>query len=354
VGATLVVAPIVYYITGHGLGHASRSLEVIDALIAGSPDQRTIVRSSAPAWFFRNAPPQVEFQAFEADTGVAQIDSLRIDEQQTARAAAVFYRDFDQRIATESRFLQSVGAAVVVGDIPPLAFAAAAQAGLPSIAIANFTWDWIYRGYPEFDTLAPGVIAAVEQAYRAATKALRLPMHGGFHSMAAMTRDIPFVARRSARDPLDTRRQLGLSGDRPVVLASFGASAALVPLDEVSRSTAMSIVEFPREPPPGLTYPDIVAAADVVVSKPGYGIISECLANDTALVFTSRGRFVEYDVLVAEMPRVLRCQFLAPEDFVAGRWGDAVRAVLAQPPPSERARIDGAEIAAEEILTLIP
>ena len=45
-------------------------------------------------------------------------------------------------------------------------------------------------------------------------------------------------------------------------------------------------------------------AADVVVTKPGYGIIAECLANDTAIVYTSRGEFAEYDVLVdgAEAP----------------------------------------------------
>ena len=35
-----------------------------------------------------------------------------------------------------------------MGDIPPLAFAAAAAAGVPAIALCNFTWDWIYGAYP--------------------------------------------------------------------------------------------------------------------------------------------------------------------------------------------------------------
>ena len=48
----------------------------------------------------------------------------------------------------------------------------------------------------------------------------------------------------------------------------------------------------------GLRYEDVVGAVDVVITKPGYGIISECVANDTALLYTSRGHFVEYDVLV--------------------------------------------------------
>ena len=93
-----------------------------------------------------------------------------------------------------------------------------------------------------------------------------------------------------------------------------------------------------------------MAAADVVVSKPGYGIVSECVANGTPLLYTSRGRFVEYDVFVAEMPRVLRCRYLDESDFLAGRWGEAVRALLAQPSPPDTARVDGAQVAARRRL----
>ena len=98
--------------------------------------------------------------------------------------------------------------------------------------------------------------------------------------------------------------------------------------------------------PAGLRYEDLVAAADVVVSKPGYGIVSECAANGTALLYTSRGPFAEYDVMLAEMPRMLRCRYLAPEDLVAGDWKEAIEALLAQPPPPERPRVDGASVAA--------
>ena len=36
--------------------------------------------------------------------------------------------------------------------------------------------------------------------------------------------------------------------------------------------------------------------------------VSDCIANGTALLYTSRGRFAEYDVLIREMPRYLRCR----------------------------------------------
>jgi hypothetical protein len=99
----------------------------------------------------------------------------------------------------------------------------------------------------------------------------------------------------------------------------------------------------------GLRYEDLVHAVDAVVTKPGYGIISECIANQTAIVYTSRGRFPEYDVLVREMPRYLRSAYLDQSDFLAGHWRAALDASLTVPLPPEQPRTDGAEVVSEMI-----
>jgi hypothetical protein len=87
-----------------------------------------------------------------------------------------------------------------------------------------------------------------------------------------------------------------------------------------------------------------------VVTKPGYGIIAECIANDAAVLYTDRGRFAEYDVLVEAMPRYLRARFMPREDLFRGRWRDHLDAVVAQPSPPERPRTDGAQVAASYLL----
>jgi UDP:flavonoid glycosyltransferase YjiC (YdhE family) len=344
---------ILFYISGHGFGHASRSIELIRALRAERPDLRVVVRTSVPRWLFAPiAGDAVQVQALETDTGIVQIDSLHLDEERTAREAGRFFADFDRRAAIEGAMIRGIGADLVAGDIPPLAFAAAARAGVPSVAIGNFTWDWIYSVYPAFARVAPDVIPAIRRAYASATAALRLPLHGGFEPMAGRVRDIPFIARRSMRNPADTRRRLGIAGNRPVVLPSFGGYGAALPLEALRQSRRFTIVEPVQEPPDGLLYQDLVAAADVVVSKPGYGIVSECVANGTALLYTSRGRFIEYDLFVEEMPRLLRCRHISHDDLGAGRWADAVDALLAQPHPREQAAIDGAAVAARNMLAM--
>jgi hypothetical protein len=345
---------LVHYISGHGFGHASRSIELLKAIVAARPDVRIVIKTAAPAWLCDAvAGPAVTLVPFEADPGVTQTDSLHIDELESARRAVAFYGRFDALADREGAFLRSSGATLVLGDIPPLAHAAAARAGLRSIAIGNFTWDWIYEGYEAFSREAPQVIDRIREAYALATRALRLPMHGGFEAMAAVTVDIPFIARRSRREPADTRRKLGVPDDRPFVLASFGAYGLAAPFEDIARDQRLTILSPPALLGGGLFYQDAVAAADVVISKPGYGIVSECVASGTPLLFTSRGRFVEYDVFLAEMPRVLRCRFIPQDDLMAGRWRPHIEALLEQPPPPERARIDGARVAAHEILNLL-
>ena len=345
---------VVFYISGHGFGHASRDIELIREICARRPDARVIVRTSVPRWLFAPvAGAAVEVQALETDTGLVQIDSLRFDEEETARQAARFYADFDRRVTIEAELIRGVRADLVVGDIPPLACAAAERAGVPSVALGNFTWDWIYSIYPAFDRIAPDVMPTIRRAYAAATHALRLPLHGGFEPMSAVTREIPFIARRSTRDPADTRRLLGLTGDWPIVLPSFGGYAVDLPLETLRRSSRFTLIEPVSELPAGVLYQDLVAAADVVVSKPGYGIVSECVANDTALLYTSRGRFIEYDLFVAEMPRILRCRYISQEDLFAGRWADAIDALIAQPAPPERPAVNGADVAADQIMNLV-
>ncbi len=374
---------IAFYISGHGFGHASRDVEVLNALGRLAPDVRVAVRTSAPRWLFDlTLTRPVDFHAGECDTGIVQIDSLSLDEAATVRRAIEFHSRLEARAADEAEWLRAQGAHLVVADIPPLACAAAQAAGLPVVAVGNFTWDWIYDGYREWMPPGADLVERLGAAYAGTRLGLRLPMHGGFTTIPAVE-DLPFIARRSQRDPVETRRHFELP-DGPLVLLSFGGyGLQRIDLQAVTHLRDYTIVltadvtanrrgddgtpaVSPRPLPSnvrllderkvyddGWRYEDLVAAVDVVMTKPGYGIIAECVANDTALVYTSRGHFVEYDVLVREMPRWLRCGFISNEDLLAGHWAGALGHTLAQPTPPESIAVDGAERAAHRLLDVM-
>ncbi|HEX7797532.1 MAG TPA: hypothetical protein VF456_24385 [Vicinamibacterales bacterium] len=365
---------IVFYISGHGFGHATRDLEVIGQIHQQRPAARIIVRTSVPESFLKKSVrAPIDVQPCETDTGIAQIDSLRLDEGETIRRAAAFYATFDQRVSVEARVLEDVSASVVVGDVPPLAFAAAARAAIPSIALANFTWDWIYAGYAAFRERAPDVLTTIGEAYAKASLALRLPFAGGFETMPTV-RDVPLVARRSRRTRDENRRLLDLDDNRPVVLASFGGHQTAIEYGRIASTNDVTLALTDYEAQSfrdvgaydgrlrcftaemldvaDIRYEDLVAAADVVVSKPGYGIVSECIANQAALLYTSRGAFGENDVLIAGMKSVLRSGFISQDDLRGGRWEPSIRALLAEPQPPDVMPINGASVVASAILEI--
>jgi hypothetical protein len=349
------VTSVAFYISGHGFGHASRQVEIINRLAARRPDLRILIRTAAARWLLeRTVKPAFALDPQPVDTGVAQIDSLHLDTAKTLATARQFYATFDARADAEAKRLFDEDVTFVVSDAPPLACAAAARAGVPSVVISNFTWDWIYEGYEgdgghERDT---GFIEMIRNAYRQAEAAWRLPMHGGFAPFKTIV-DVPFVARHAMHAPEETRRRLGLPSNRRLVLPTFGGygvdGLTLDALD--TKDTEWQVAQVPDAAiyDAGLRYEDLVRAVDVVLTKPGYGTLSECIANDTAVVYTSRGRFAEYDVLVREMPKYLRCAYLDNESLLAGRWRAALDAAVAAPEPPQRPRTDGAVIIADMI-----
>jgi L-arabinokinase len=360
---------IVFYISGHGFGHASRQVEVINALHERRPDLDVIIRSAVdPALLERTLRGPYQLRPGACDSGVVQTDSVSHDDEATIRAAIGFYRTLSSRADEEARALADSDVRLVVGDIPPLAFEVAARLSVPSVAIANFTWDWIYDAMPGLTGRAPDLVPMIRQAYARATLALELPMAGGL-DVFPTRRPIPFIARHATRARSETRTRFGLPIDRPVALLSFGGYGlpaldlraidcldrwTIVTTDRTSAGSAggpAAVVRIPESEflKTGFRYEDLVAAADVVVTKPGYGIIAECAASGTAILYTSRGAFREYDVLVREMPRYVRSRFIAQPDLFAGRWSEALDAVIQQaaPPPAET---NGAPVAAEALL----
>ena len=365
------MASVFFYISGHGYGHASREIEVINTLAARLPACDIVVRTSAARWIFdRTVRGPFTLVEGQCDTGIVQIDSLHLDAQRTFAEAAAFYHDFPEHIAREAALLRAHRAGFVVSDAPPLACAAAQAAGVASAVLSNFTWDWIYEGYEHEAAQAPEVLAIIRNAYRGSPEAWRLPFHGGFDTFDRVT-DVPLIARHARNDPADVRRRLNLPAAAPLALSSFGGYGlnAFDPYRLDCLDTWCVVLTGRHEAPPlpagarfiderdiydaGLRYEDLVGAVDVVVTKPGFGIVAECIANDTAILYTSRGRFVEYDVMVAEMPRFLRCEYLDLDDLLAGHWRAALDRLRRQPPAPEKPRTDGAAVVAELIASAL-
>ncbi len=361
-------SPIVAYVSGHGYGHATRTAEVLRVLRGLVPTVRMTVVSSAPEGLFRDAVPgPLDFRHRELDAGLAQRSALVIDEDQTLARLTTLAAARPSLIKDEVASLREVGARAVLADVPPVAFEISAAAGVAGVGLANFSWDWIYahlaRGCPSFASFAK----SAADAYRKADLLLELPFAGDLSSFRTRV-PIPLVARRPRIARHETRQRLGLD-PRPAVLVSFGGlglpgfdGRTLGDLDgyqflmgeECPSAVAGNLVCFDRARLRrlGLGYEDVVGAADVVVTKPGYGIVSDALGAGTRIVYTDRGDFPEYPILVGQMERLTACVYVTNETVAAGRLGPALDDVMSRPLPPPP-RLDGALVAARRLVELL-
>lgn len=364
---------VVFFISGHGFGHASRQVEVINAFGALVPGVRLLIRTAvSPPLLARTLRVPYELRPGLCDSGIVQRSSVEHDDESTIAEAIAFYSQFSERVDADVRFLARDDVRLIVGDIPPLAFEVAARLGVPSVAVGNFTWDWIYETHPGLQEAAPWLVPMIRDSYRRACAALQLPFGGGFDVFLKST-PVPLIARRPSRDPDATRAHFNVPLDRSAALLSFGGygmpaldlsrvdcsdwtlvlTDRILPVRPSEALRNVICVEEQQFGNSGFRYEDLVAAVDVVVSKPGYGIVSECIACDTPLLYTSRGTFREYDMLAREMSHYLRCRFIDQKDLFAGQWRAALQGLLAQPEASEKLSTDGADVVARELARLI-
>ena len=352
---------LAYYITPHGFGHAIRSIEVIRHLLVLAPALEIVIVSTIPEFLVdQSLGDSVSIRRKQLDIGLVQRDSIQFDLRATLDQLQSLHDHRDALVADEIHFLNAQEIQAVVCDIPFLPFAAASQASIPAIGMGNFTWDWIYQAYASADSRWTPLVDWIRESYHKCHLLLQLPMHGDC-SVCPNIQDVPLVARRAKRKREETLEILGLRLDQKVYLISFGwldlGETAQKRLEEIT--DAVFLFKHPLsfhfrngicldEHP--LSYEDVVAAVDGVITKPGYGIVSDCLAHGTPVIYTDRGFFPEYDILVQEMGKQLSTVYLSSPDFYAGRWQAAIQALEKLPRVTPALPCNGAEVCAETIL----
>ncbi len=353
---------IALYISGHGYGHATRVMEVTRALLRLEPGVRFSVHSTIPEWLVQlNLDGYADYARVEVDIGVRQKDSYYPDKLTTLKALAKLLQSSHDLIEREVDHLRRLGTELVFADLPPLAFEIAHRAEIPAVGMGNFSWDWIYEPYAtEYPDYA-WTVERVRDAYRKCPVLLRLPFYGDM-SVFPKIRDIPLVARHAEIDPAEIRRRIGLDAERrPIALIALRLEdMGGVDWSRVESATEeyrfVAFQEVPlREavvlPPDYVRFQELVNTCDLVVSKPGYGIVSECIANRRPLLYTERFDFREYAVLVKGLEDYGWAHCIPHDDFLSGNWLPHLNRLREKTnhPPREFAT-DGADVAARFLL----
>lgn len=358
---------IVYYITGHGFGHARRSARVIREMLACDPDLHVHIRSTvAPEVLSDTLGPRAVHESAGLDPGAVEDGALAINVARTAQRVREAIASRDSIVADELRAMPR-GTRLIVADVPFLAGDVARAAQLPCIALTNFTWDWIYEPWFSGDAAGRELLEQIQASYSNMEAILKLPF-GGRTDMFRQVVEVPLIVSRGVRPRDQARQQIGVNGHpaRPVVLIGQRGGIDPLVLDRAARSAPEMLFLCPGQVPaagpanllavrpgPELPFADILAASDAVVSKLGYGTVADCIGSSIPILWPPRVGFREDRVMLEEATLYMRQRQIGLDRFAAGDWGEDLRALLDSPPPLRRIGTDGDSVCAQWILERI-
>jgi len=294
-----------YFVSAHGYGHATRAAAVINALQEIVPDAEVQVLTKAPRILFdETVARSISYLENEADLGIAQKTPLREDLVKTLRNIKAFLPFDGKRIHHLTDCLREFGTDVVVCDIAPIGIVAAKLAGVPSVLVENFTWDWIFEGFAEAKPEFRVHVSYLDTIFSAADFRIRATPACTNRSGDLIVRPI---GRRAVRAPSDIRRALGIEPPAKMVLVTLGGT-------EYEWSPKRELMDYPnvvfvvpsfckavtrvdntiRLPFDSEFYhPDLVNAADVVIAKLGYSTVAEVYYAGVPIGYVPRPTFRE-------------------------------------------------------------
>lgn len=355
---------VAYFISPHGFGHASRSSAVMEALKKLCPGIHFEIYTTIPEWFFQDSLNDgYTYHYLKSDIGLVQKDPLNADIPETIRCLEKFIPFESNLIKSLAHTIRQKKCQLVLCDISPMGIEVAKEAGILSVLIENFTWDWIYQGYKDQYPDLEKVIKFKKNLFEAAdyhiqTEPICIP---GKPDLSTNP-----ISRKVRVNKTEFRDKLGMADNQKLVTITMGGIPQEYTLSEKMQRKS----EFFFVIPGGCTslvkkgnlillphksdifHPDLINASDMVIGKLGYSTLSEIYHTGCPFGYISRPDFLESEKLSRFIQKNMVGIDIPPDAFDDGDWLDYLYE-LSKLPTTETRHINGAIQAADFICSIL-
>ena len=353
-----LIRRIAFFISPHGFGHAARAASVMEALAEIHPSIQFDIFTTVPDWFFLQSKTfRFDYHRLQTDIGLVQVTPFQENLPATVQHLKRFL-PFDQsQIEALAQKITHLQSELVVCDIAPMGIQVAKAAGVPSVLIENFTWDWIYEGYGEKALIK--FIHYLHSIFNEAT--CHIQTQPICKPAAADLKAEP--ASRKTKIPADKIRQtLRLSDSCKVVMITAGGipknyefmdrlkkqtdTHFIIPGTVQTESVQDNLILLPENS--AYFHPDLINASDAVIGKVGYGTLAEIYQAGVPFGYCARSHYRESKPLVDFIENNMHGMAISESEFNGGTWADRLKHLLALP-RAERNTPNGAHQIAEFI-----
>jgi hypothetical protein len=357
------VPRIAYFISPHGFGHAARASAIMAVLQERDPTIQFDIFTQVPEWFFRDSlTGAFDYHDVLTDLGMVQQSALEADLDATLHRLDAFLPFDSTLIHTLAQQLRALGCGLVICDIAPMGIVVAEVAGIPSILVENFTWDWIYQPHAEaYGGMRPHIRYLYDRFSSADYRIQTEPL--------CAVRPAALTTAQVYRKPLAcvvaTRSRLGVSSDASIVMLTMGGIPGqypfvqqlmaypdlvfVIPGGAAERQQQGNVILLPHRSE--FFHPDLVYAADAVVGKVGYSTVSEVYAAGIPFGYILREDFREAPALAAYIEQHMPGLQIEQKRFNNGQWLTCLPQLLALPRVTRHGP-NGADQVAEFVLSL--
>lgn len=340
---------IAYFISDHGFGHATRSCAVIQELI--QCEVPVCVITSVPIWLFKEIlstmVDSIQFISTQVDVGFVQKTPTTIDHKQTLNNLEQFWGNINPKVTDIAHQLSTWKATRVVYDITPLGPLVAEKLNIPSIAISNFSWDWLYEKLSNQVIEYAKYVKFISNAYKKTKLFLKLPYCAQIKSFESIPfKQLGWISLRSTIPRNQVRKLLELDMNTKYALYTFGGhefqvdikqwkipkdwKIVLVEVKNQNDNPSVKIISREFLNKNNIQRVDLVNAMDIVVGKTGYGTVSECIVHGVPMLGSGREGFDgEHDLLMKALKETVGgSEVNVKEELITARFFEKADLVL--------------------------
>jgi hypothetical protein len=313
------------------------------ALLELDPALAFDIFTETPRWFFEDSlEDHFSYHSLLTDVGFVQESPLRVNLQETLYRLNHFLPFAAARIAELASDLSKNRCSLVLCDIAPMGILAAKQAGIRSVLVENFTWDWIYEAYVnEMIGLTPHIrylktlFAMVDVHIQAEPVCERLPVDLTTSPVSRKPRKAPGEIRKALAVPADAKAVLitmgGISASHPYLRSLEKRDDVYFILPGASEDVCArgNVLLLPHRS--GFFHPDLVQASDAVIGKAGYSTLAEVFHAGVPFGYVVRPDFRESASLASFIQGEMEGICIQEENFNSAAWVSLLDDLLALP-----------------------
>ena len=323
----------------HGYGHAGMSAPVIAELRRRHPDMRLTIQTTLPDHFL-----QSRFGAYEKvpvihDFGFRMISASQVDVEASRHAYAELIDHLSEYRDAEAALIQAAKPDVILANVPFITMAAGQLAGVPVIGFSSLNWADLYRDIIPQTAETAVVLNRMLECYESAVCFLQTtpaqPM-----TLSRLKRVGP-VGMTGQERKVELRQRLQIGAQVKIGLIAFGGmdrgldvttwpelSGWFWLLSKESQGQRSDMVNWEKAE---MSFSDLLASVDVVVTKSGYGTFVEAALVGTPILYEPRPYWPEAPELEKWISANNRSFPLSVEDMLGSKLESSLHTLFSMP-----------------------